>query len=109
MTTDNEPSLISKFFAILMIAAGALFAITGGLCGIASIYGALITSTSELTVTTPDGVTTTIPNGGAGFYGLYSGLTMSAIGFAVAWGGVVMVRAALRRFRENAQGSNRDH
>ena len=96
---DGGGEMLSRFWGGVLLAVGALFMATGGLCALGMLYAGLLSINSEITVTTPDGVTTTMPDSGVGLYGLFSSLAMAGIGAMVAWGGFVMVRAALRRFR----------
>ena len=95
--SDNPVSW--RFFNALLLAVGALFMATGGLCTLGMLYAGLLSINSEITVTTPDGVTTTMPDSGVGLYGLFSSLSMAAIGAMVAWGGFVLFRHALATFR----------
>src|SRR5262245_34397084 len=99
MTNDRERHP-SRFLGGLLVAVGALFVATGGSCAAGMLYVAVLSTGSEMTVTTPDGVTKTMPSGAASLYGLYSGLMMAAIGAAIAYGGFVAFRHGLQRFRD---------
>jgi len=97
---DNEPgSAVSRFVNGLLVAVGVLIMATGGLCAAGMLYAGLMSTGSEITVTTPDGVSTTMPDSDAGLYGIFSGLAMAAIGAMVAWGGLVLFRYALANLR----------
>ena len=98
--TDAASSL-SRFFSGVLVAIGVLLVATGGLCAVGMLYVAIIGSSGEITVTTPDGATKTIHDSTVAAYGLFSGVAMAAIGVAVAWGGYLALRYGLRGFRRD--------
>jgi len=104
---DGGGEMLSRFWGGVLLAVGALFMATGGLCALGMLYAGLLSINSEITVTTPDGVTTTMPDSGVGLYGLFSSLSMAAIGAMVAWGGLVLFRHALATFRGNASAPDK--
>lgn len=83
-----------------MVAVGLLFIATGGLCAASFIFSAISTIFLEMTMTTPEGVTTTTKLGAGSVIFLITGAIVPiAIAGGILWTGLRMLRQGLAGLR----------